>query len=297
MKLAGILPAVVTPIDDNEQFVAPVFEKLLDRLYSAGVHGIYVSGNTGEGLSQPLGDRGRLIEAAVRYSPPGKLVIAHVGAYRTADAVWLAKHAAKAGVSAISSLPPLGQYSFPEVRQYYSDLASAADLPVIVYYYPHFSQAISSLAAQRELLEIPGVAGIKFTGFDLYSLSRLKNTGATVFNGHDEVLAAGLLMGADGGIGSFYNLVPELLLDIYANAQSGDWEGARTAQARLNELIEITLEVPYLSAIKLMLRWSGLDCGCCFAPRLALTKTEESLLAERLSRSSFAERAFAAPGR
>ena len=42
---------------------------------------------------------------------------------------------------------------------------------------------------------------LKFTDFDLYKLSQIKKRGHIVFNGHDEVLTAGLLMGADGGIG------------------------------------------------------------------------------------------------
>ena len=295
MKLGGILPAVVTPIDEEERFYAPALEALLERLYEAGAHGVYVSGNTGEGLAQPLEDRERLIEAAVRHSPAGKLVIAHVGAWRTADAVRLARHASRLGVAAVSSLPPVGEYAFAEVKQYYADLAGASDAPLFVYYYPAFSQAISSFDALAELLEIPNVAGIKFTGFDLYTLSLLKRAGAVVFNGHDEVLVAGLLMGADGGIGSFYNLVPELFVELFEKAATGDWPGARAAQARINELIRLTLGFPMLAAIKKMLEWSGIACGPCFGPRRRLTSDEEQRLIEALAASSFAEAPFAGP--
>ena len=43
----GILPAAVTPLDEAGRFVPAVFEQLLERLYGAGVHGIYVCGSTG----------------------------------------------------------------------------------------------------------------------------------------------------------------------------------------------------------------------------------------------------------
>ena len=54
MNLSGILPAVITPLDDDERFVAGSFEQLLERVYSAGAHGVYVSGQTGEG--RPVGE-------------------------------------------------------------------------------------------------------------------------------------------------------------------------------------------------------------------------------------------------
>lgn len=286
---------MVTPIDQDERFAASPFERLLERLYAAGVDGVYVGGHTGEGLAQPLPERELAVEAAVRNSPAGKLVVVHVGAHRTADALRLARHAAKTGAHAVSSLPPIGSYSLEEVKSYYAALAAATDLPVLVYYFPQYSQAIGTLEALRELLAIPGVVGLKFTGFDLYSLSRLKLGGAVVFNGHDEVLAAGLLMGADGGIGSFYNLVPELFVDVCRHARAGDWTGARAAQDRINELIEITLRLPYLAAIKRMLEWSGIACGPCFAPRRRLSQAEEAKLAEWLAASSFAGSPFARP--
>jgi len=295
LNLAGILPAIVTPIDEYEEFAPRSLEVLLERLYEAGVHGVYVSGQTGEGLLGPTAHREQVIEVAIRNTPPDRIVIAHVGSHRTSDAIRLAKHSARLGAAAISSLPPIGAYSLKEVKQYYETLAAATDCPVLVYYFPELSRPIASLEAQRELLTIPNVVGIKFTSFDLYSLSKLKQGGAVVFNGHDEVLAAGLLMGADGGIGSFYNLVPELFVDVYNKAKSGDWDGAIATQSRINELIEIVLRFPMLPAIKTMLSWSGIDCGSCFLPRRRLSADEETRLAALLAQSSFAESLFAKP--
>ena len=296
MTFSGILPAVVTPLDENEEFRAKSFELLLERVYGAGAHGVYVSGQTGAGLLQSTGAREQVIEAAVKNSPKGKTVIAHVGARRTADAIRPAKHASRIGAAAVSSLPPIGAYSFEEVKSYYETLAAAADVPLLVYYFPEFSRAIATLEEQRELLTIPNVIGLKFTDFNLYRLSLLKRDGACIFNGHDEVLVAGLLMGADGGIGSFYNLAPELFVQLYDQAHDGDWFAARATQDRINELIELTLRFPMLPAIKTMLTWSGIACGPCFRPRRGLTAEEESRLAGMLRESSFAGAGFVPAG-
>ncbi len=285
----GILPAIVTPFGEDGNFSVEAVERLAARLFAAEVDGLYVNGQTGEGLLQPIEQRKRVAEAARAVTPAGKQLMVHVGAYRTEDAVELARHASRIGAHAISSLPPLGPYSLEEIRAYYEAVASVSELPVIVYYYPAISPGVRTLEEIQRLLEIRGVIGLKFTDFDLYKLSILKRHGCgVVFSGHDEVLAAGLLMGADGGIGSFYNLVPGLFVQVYRLSRQGQWEQARQVQRRINELVEICLRFPLIPAIKTILGWSGIPCGEAVRPRRALTIEEAQQLRAMLRESSFA---------
>ncbi|HWQ53438.1 MAG TPA: dihydrodipicolinate synthase family protein [Bryobacteraceae bacterium] len=295
--IRGILPALATPFDAEGKFRPSSFELLLERVYSAGVHGVYVCGQTGEGLLMPVAQRKAAAEVAVRNSPAGKSVVVHVGAHTTADAVELVRHAASIGAAAISSLPPIGGYSFGEIRAYYEALAAASDLPLLVYFYPDAAPSVSTAAQVLELCQIPGVIGLKFTDFDLYKMETIKRQGVVLLNGRDEVLVAGLLMGADGGIGTFYNLVPELFVQVYEHTAAGRWDAARAVQTRINELIRLVLRFPCLPAVKRMLAWSGIDCGTCIAPRRELTAEETGELAALLGRSSFASSAFASAGR
>lgn len=290
----GILPAVITPFDEHENFAPAAFERLLERLYASGIDGVYVTGQTGEGLLQPVEQRKRVAEVAMRCTPKGKSAIVHVGAYRTADALELARHAARIGAHAVASLPPLGGYSFVEVRAYYEALAAASDLPVFVYYFPEICPAVQGAEQAMELLGIPNVVGLKFTDFELYKLTLFKKRECLIFNGRDEVLTAGLLMGADGGIGSFYNLIPEVFVEAFALVQQGRWEEARKVQVRINELVEIGLRFPLVPAIKTVLRWQGLECGEALAPRRRMTDEENRRLRQLLLASSFAHLAGAA---
>jgi N-acetylneuraminate lyase len=289
----GILPAVVTPLDAGLQLDKGAFERLLAALHGAGVHGVYVCGQTGEGLLQGVEQRKQVAEIAVRCSPPGKAVIAHVGARELDDAIDLAKHAERIGVHAISSLPPLGDRSSEQIHAYYRTLAGACGLPFLLYYFPDLCPAIKNPDQLLELLALPNVIGLKFTDYNLYQLWQLRQRGLVVFNGRDEVLAAGALMGASGGIGSFYNLVPELFLRVWEAGRQDRWAEARCAQSQINELIGITLRFPVFPAIKRMLAWSGLDCGGCHAQYRALTAEEERELRRLLSQSSLAKTAFA----
>lgn len=289
LNLHGVYPALVTPFDATGKFVPAVFERLLARVYDAGVHGVYVCGSTGEGIPQSVAQRKEVTEAALACAAPGRRVIIHVGAVTTADAVELAQHAARKGAHAVSSLPPPGAYSFVEVREYYRALAAASDAPMLVYFFPGASAAITTLDQLQELCALPNVIGLKFTDFDLFKLMRLKQSGATIFNGYDEVLAAGLLMGADGGIGTTYSLLPEHYVRLYAAARDGRWEEARALQREINDLIGLVVQYPVIPATKLLLRWAGFECGECLLPRRALTPEEVARLRDQIRQSPFQE--------
>lgn len=289
----GILPAAVTPVDEEGVFRESVFARLLARLYAAGVDGVYVCGTTGEGMLQPSAQRRSVAAAAVEHSPPGKQVIVHVGAPSTAEAVELARHAGRTGASAVSSLPPAGGYSFREIGGYYGRLAEAAEVPLFLYYYPLPGAPTLELDQLLELCALPGVGGIKLTDFDLYRLWALKREGVVVFNGRDEVLVAGLLMGADGGIGTFYNLLPETVVQLYSAARAGDWTAARAAQDRVNALVRAVSGLPLFPAVKQLLEWSGLPCGACLGPRAPLMEEERATLRRRVGEAGLADALFA----
>lgn len=297
-NLFGILPAVVTPFTETGHFQETAFEQLLERLYGSGAHGIYLCGSTGEGLQQSVEQRKRITEAGVQNSPRDKQVIVHVGGSNTADAIELAKHAADSGATAISSLPPLtGSYSFEEIQHYYATLASASPLPLLVYYFPEIAPAIHSLDQLKALCSIKGVAGVKFTEYDLFTMSELKKSDMTVYYGRDEMLAAGLLFGADGGIGTFYNVTPGAFVQLFELASQKRWDEMRPLQAQLNELIRITVCYPLFPAIKELLRLTGIDCGPCLAPRREyLTTAEIKSLRHEISNAGLEELLYSSVG-
>jgi N-acetylneuraminate lyase len=286
-SIRGVLPAIVTPLDPAGEFSAAAMERLLARLYQLGSHGVYALGQTGEGLQLPVALRKKAAEVVLANSGKDKCVIIHTGSPCLEDAIGLARHAARHGAAAVSSLPPAGGLSFDDIRNYYANLAAASDVPLLVYYFPEVAPAISSMDQIFELCALPNVAGLKFTGFDLFTLSRISRAGHAIFNGRDEVFAAGMLMGAHGGVGSFYNLVPELFVQVYDLANAGNWAEARRVQDRINELIAITIEYPLFAVVKSLLARSGYDCGPCRAPRLGLDASSQARLESQLSAAGF----------
>jgi N-acetylneuraminate lyase len=286
-KLEGVLPALVTPLDAEGRLDELALARLLAHLYAEGCHGVYAAGNTGEGLLLSVELREQLAAAVRAHTPPDRAVVVHVGCLNTADSLRLARHSASIGVTAISSLPPAGSYGFPELKNFYAGLAAASAVPLLVYFFPEAAPAIRTYTQLAELCALPNVAGLKFTDFDFYTLARIKALGKTVFNGRDEAFACGMLMGADGGIGSFYNVAPRLFTDLYGAARAGDWAKVRTAQDRINLLISIVLAYPLFPALKRILAWQGFPCGDCVAPRLPLTPDQGFQLRHRLEETGF----------
>ena len=276
-KLNGILPALATPLHADLTLNVAALEQLIHRLYAADVDGLYVCGSTGEGLLLPADVRRRIVEIVARNSPHGKQTIVHVGAWSFDEAKSLARHAAEHGAAAISSLPPAGA-SFPEFLVHYRDLAASTDVPFLAYYFPQIAGGPLTLEQLRQLCALPNVAGLKYTDYDLFTLSLLIRDGKVVFNGRDEVLSAGLLMGANGGIGSIYNLVPEWFVELYRHARAGRWAESRAIQDRVNDLIAVLLRFPFMPALKRAISWQGIECGPALRPRIALTPDQESKL-------------------
>jgi N-acetylneuraminate lyase len=289
-----ILPALVTPLLPDGQLDATSAERLVEHLYRQGVGGLYVTGSTGEGIYLDFEIRKRIVEIACRLSRGRGNVIVHVGAVQAAKALELAAHAAKAGADAVSSLPPFaGGYSWEEVKTFYAELARQSPLPVVAYYIPSLTGQPHSIANLASLLKLPNVAGFKFTDPNFYTMERLLKRlgpGQVLYNGQDEALALGLQVGAHGGIGTTYNFMPGLILEIQDHCRAGRFADAVAVQKRANDIIEPLLLFHLVAACKQVLFWQGLiDHPHCAAPRALLSDAQQRQLRDALATTAIAQ--------
>ena len=289
-----ILPALVTPLLPDGRLDEKSAERLIEHLYQQGVGGLYLTGTTGEGIYLDFEIRRRIVEIACRMSRGRGQVIVHVGAVQAAKALELAAHAGQAGADAVSSIPPFaGGYSFDEVRAFYAELARQSPRPVVAYYIPGLTGQQLSIANLASLLRLPNIAGLKFTDPNFYTMQRLlTRLGAdqVLYNGQDEALALGLQVGAHGGIGTTYNFMPQLIMEIYRHSQAGRYAEAVAAQRKANDIIEALLMFHVVAAAKQILYWQGLiDHPHCAAPRALLTAAQQGQLRDALSTTAIAK--------
>lgn len=279
MTIQGIIPAVLTPFSARGAVDLDRFEAHVDRLYAAGVDGIYAGGNAGEWYAMSMEERKTLARAAVEASRGRGRALIHVGAARIEDSIELARHAEQLGADAISSLPPYMQgWSMAEVRCWFERLVEATRLPFFIYYFPRLTGGATGEAFFHALRTVGGIAGYKFTDLNLFDLGVLLREPYTVLNGHDPNLSAALRMGASGGIGSFYNVAPDLVVSLRRAHTTGDAEGAERIQAQLNRIIQAVRSYRLIPALKHLSGLQGFDQGIMREPMLPLAADERKRL-------------------
>jgi N-acetylneuraminate lyase len=169
-----------------------------------------------------------------------------------------------------------------EIETHYRRIAQAAGIPLYLYSIPSATQVSLEASLICDLVRDGVARGLKYTSYDQLSFREiLESCGKkiNVFAGPDEMLLPFLLMGAHGGIGTTYNLLPELLLDLYAAWEAGDLQKAQQAQYQIDRVILVFRKFGVVPAVKAAMRLRGIDCGNPRAPLLPLSAEQVERLA------------------
>ena len=285
MRFSGVMPALVTPLDANEKINVPVLNQLLNDLLAKGADGFYLCGATGEGIAVKTEERMLLAEEAIKTVGDRKPCIVQVASGNFEDAIRLAKHAEKVGAAAISATPPLFfSYDKDDVYNYYKKLADAVSIPMMIYYNPAAGFHINADIAAK-MFEIDNVTAIKWTSSDYYQMMRLKditNGEMNIINGPDEMLLMGLSAGADGGIGTTYNFMFDIIRGIYDNFMKGDLVAAREYQTRAIRIISVLLNYKIIPAAKVVLEAQGYAVGNATFPMKRYSDEEKATIVAQM---------------
>jgi Dihydrodipicolinate synthase/N-acetylneuraminate lyase len=286
------MPAIVSPVDEDGYVKEKVLRKLINWQLSAGCAGFYICGGTGEGVVMRPEARKEMAEIAVDEVKGRGCVIDHIGAVDLRTAMDLARHASDVGVDAISSVPPFFYgYGEKEIIQYYQALSDSSDVPMLMYASPLAGTNITCEMVER-MLKIKNLIGLKWTSYNYYEMRRIKELNGgdiNVINGPDETILCGLSMGADGGIGATYNLMPGLFVMLYNCFMKGDITGAQKVQFKINKLIQVLLKYGVLNGIKDALEMLGYDVGYCTYPMKRFTTAEQESFREQLKEIRYVE--------
>ena len=241
-KYQGIIPAFYACYEDDGEISPERVETLTKHLIEKGVKGVYVGGSSGECIYQSVEERKIVLEHVMKAAEGKLTVIAHVACNNTSDSKKLAAHAQALGVDAIAASPPI-YFHLPEyaIAEYWNDISSAApDTDFVIYNIPQLAGVALTMPLFREMKKNPRVAAVKNSSMPVQDIQMFKMEGGkgfVVFNGPDEQLVSGLAMGADGGIGGTYGVMPELYLRIKELTDVGKIEEAREIQYAADEII------------------------------------------------------------
>lgn len=270
----GVYAALMTPFKADGSVDYDALQVLADHCIDSGLTGLYVGGSTGEGFLLTEEERMEVFRVVGKHMAGKCDLFAHVGAISTDSAVRMAKVAEESGFDAVSAVAPF-YYSFPleAIKTYYSDIMHATTLPMLMYNFPNAGGFNGMLDVVNSFIQDDKLLGIKHTSQNLFELEQFKHLerDLVVFNGFDEMLVAGLSMGADGGIGSTYNFMPKIILDIYNSFNQGDIAAAQKAQDKANRIISAMIPFGVFQMEKEILTNLGLPVGECRKPFLPLS--------------------------
>lgn len=290
-KYRGVIPAFYACYD-AEGNVSPERVRALTQYFiDKGVKGVYVNGSSGECIYQGVEERKIIIENVMAVAGGKLTVIDHVACNNTRDSVELARHAESVGVDAIASIPPI-YFRLPEysIAAYWNAISAAApNTDFVIYNIPQLAGTALTMSLFAEMMKNPNVIGVKNSSMPTQDIQMFKAAGRAakgdfiVFNGPDEQFVAGRAIGADGGIGGTYGVMPELFLKLNELIAAGAREEAIALQYDINEIIYkmCSSRANMYAVAKEMLRINaGLDIGGVREPLENLTEADRAVARE-----------------
>lgn len=254
--LKGIFTALLTPMHEDKTIDEAALVRHVENQLEAGIHGFYVGGSTAESFILSLEERKRILETVVQASKGRATIFAHVGCISTADSIRLAKHAEAAGADIVSAVVPFYyKAGLHEIKAHYEAIMASTGLPMVVYHFPGATGITLSLDFYADMARNEQCIGVKFTSLNLFEMQQIRAScgpGFLIYNGHDEVYAGGAMMGADGAIGSTFNMMPGLFVSMFQAIGRGEWELVQRMQAQANAVISHMIQfdvIPYEKAV------------------------------------------------
>ena len=278
-KYQGIIPAFYACYDAKGKIDPEAVRALTRWFVEKGVKGLYVGGSSGECIYQSKEERKVVLENVMAEAKGKLTVIAHVACNNTADSQELAAHAESLGVDAIASIPPIYFHLPPyAIAKYWNDISAAApNTDFIIYNIPQLAGVSLTVPLLKEMLKNPRCIGVKNSSMPTQDIQMWRDEGAIVFNGPDEQLISGLVMGAVGGIGGTYGAMPELYVKLFECVKAGNMATALEIQ---NDCCRIIYKLcsghgNMYGMIKEVLRKMGCpDCGSVRAPLAELIESD-----------------------
>lgn len=281
MNITGILPALITPYDREGRPSASLTTRLVTALNEQGASGYFASGSSAECYLLSTTERLDVLDATIS-AADGRPVIFHVAATDHRSTLEHTREAARHGAAAIcANIPTYFTYSDESLAAYFRDIREHTDLPLLAYYIPSQTNRLLTADFFLDLAQDGTLQGMKYTSSDLGILARIRAAGPvdfTVLAGSDDTLLGALAQGADGGIGSSYNLICSAYVGIFDAFGRGDLEEARRLQSIAVSLLRTMDGWEFISYLKSVLRSRGLDAGQARSPMSPISSDHDDAL-------------------
>ncbi len=241
-KIAGTIPAMVTPFDDKKNLDIPALKNLVKFLISGGIDAIVPCGSTGEAATLNLEEYETVIKTTVG-EVAGKIpVIAGAGSNDTQKAVHLSQIAKRAGADVLLHVSPY--YNKPTnegLVAHFKQIAKSVDLPIIIYNVPgRTGSNISAEITLRIAKDIPHVIGIKEASGNIGQMMEIIKGAPkdfSVLSGDDAITLPLISVGGVGIISVAANEIPKEMTNMVNAALEGNFKKAAKIHYEILDLM------------------------------------------------------------
>ena len=278
MKLTGLIPPMVTPLDAKRRLDKKGTKNMVNHLLKGGVDGIFLLGTTGEGPHLSYAIREELVKTVCRLVKGRVPVLVGITETDMDDAVAFASKCKAYGAAAVVAAPP---YYFKltqaECVAWFTEMADRLSLPLVVYDMPAHTDTVIEPATIEKLAAHPNIIAMKDSSSIIALFNKFRIAlepfadKFSLFMGPDEAMGEAVLLGADGGVCTGANLWPAQFKAMYLAAKAGDVEKVRRLQ-RFTTMSSYLLyglgqgQIGFLKGVKAALAEVGLIQNVLAAP-------------------------------
>lgn len=280
-----VLTAMVTPFDNKGSVDYSKVEELTAYLAENGSDSIVVTGTTGESPTLTHDEELEILSSAKRAVMNNKKIIMGAGSNSTETAVMMAKKAEKEGADGILTVVPY--YNKPSQKgmiAHFSAIASAVNLPIILYNIPSRTGVNMSVETAKYLTEThENIVAIKQSFGDLdvitdYKLNLPKDV--AIYSGDDSLTLPMLSVGAHGVVSVASHLWGKEIKSMIRNFKTGDVSAAKNMHYKLYPIMKKLFMAPNPVPVKAALSRKGIIEEFVRSPLVTLDAEEKLELFE-----------------
>ena len=289
----GVMPALTTQFDAQEQLNLEAFEMNLVAQIEAGVHGIVLGGTLGEASTLTADEKVALLKKAQDVISGRIPVIINIAEQSTDDAIAVAQAAEANGADGLMLLPPMRyKATDEETVQYFAAIAQSTKLPIMIYNNPVDYKIEVTLDMFHQLQQYKNIQAVKESTRDISNVTRMINRFGSRYQilcGVDTLAMESLVMGADGWVAGLVDAFPKETVAVFAYTKAGKIDEALTIYRWFLPLLELDISPQLVQNIKQCEIATGIGTGHVRKPRLIL-KGAERIRVQKIIDDSLASR-------
>lgn len=284
-RFGRMIPAMVTPFDENRELDLKQARALARRLVDGGSDALVINGTTGESPTVFYPQKIKLFEAVVSEVGGEVPIIANVGDNCTADTVDFAQDVQKLGVDGFLLVVPY--YNKPPqegLYQHFKTIAESVDLPCLLYNIP--GRCVVNMTAETTLRlahDVENIVGIKEASGDLDQVAAIVKdapAGFDVYSGDDSLTYDIMKLGGVGVISTAGNVAPDRMKEIATLCAQGNFEEAKKAHDAFLPFMDELFITANPIMVKEALNLIGFPVGGVRLPLVDATPEQSAELAQ-----------------